>query len=602
MSQALYRKWRPQTWGEVNDQSHVTQTLQNAVAGDRIGHAYLFSGPRGTGKTTVARLLAKAANCLAEDPAGRPCNQCAHCLAVNKGNFLDLIEIDAASNNGVDDVRDLRDKINFSPNQGRYKVYIIDEVHMLSTQAFNALLKTLEEPPPHAIFILATTEIHKIPATVLSRCQRHEFKRATVEAITAQLKGIAAAEKIIADEDALVLIARQATGSFRDAISLLDQMASTGQKITLEATHAILGTAASQNVLDLVDAIQKNQPASGLNGLHAAMDGGTDARVLARQVVEYLRALLLIKLGNPEQANLPKETLKQAKIHAAAFTSPQILHMVREFNAVAADTRGSWQPALGLELALAGVLLEPSVEKAPVTLFQQVNIPDTPPVQTKATSIQDKTLSIQDKPLSIQDKALPPQDKPLSIQDKALPPQDKPLHMQDKTLSIQDKELHMQDKSLPLQDKALPIQDKPLQEKKAEPTGKPVPPETKKTATQGSKESSSDLTRLMKEWKNISMALKTNRTLNALLNSCRPMDVKNGVLTLGFASDILRDKANTPEQLEIIHNTISELLGLDLQVKCAISTARHETPADIQQDGMVAAALKAGGKITDIQD
>ncbi|MFH2038234.1 MAG: DNA polymerase III subunit gamma/tau, partial [Chloroflexota bacterium] len=172
MSQALYRKWRPQKWEDVSDQEHVTRTLRNAVAGNRIGHAYLFSGPRGTGKTSVARLLAKAANCLDETPSKRPCNQCQHCLAVNKGSFLDMIEIDAASNNGVDDVRDLREKINFSPNQGKYKVYIIDEVHMLSTPAFNALLKTLEEPPPHAIFILATTEIHKIPATVLSRCQR----------------------------------------------------------------------------------------------------------------------------------------------------------------------------------------------------------------------------------------------------------------------------------------------------------------------------------------------------------------------------------------------------------------------------------------------
>jgi DNA polymerase-3 subunit gamma/tau len=553
MSQALYRKWRPQTWGEVSGQAHVTQTLQNAVAADRIGHAYLFSGPRGTGKTSVARLLAKAANCLAEDRSTRPCNQCAHCLAVNKGNFLDLIEIDAASNNGVDDVRDLRDKINFSPNQGKYKVYIIDEVHMLSTQAFNALLKTLEEPPPHAIFILATTEIHKIPATVLSRCQRHEFKRATVEDITNQLKEIAAAEKIPVDEDALTLIARQATGSFRDAISLLDQMASIGQTITLEATHAILGTAASQNVLDLVEAIHKNQPADGLNVLQAAMDAGTDTRMLARQVVEYLRALLLIKLGNTEQANLPKETLKQAKVHAAAFTSPQILHMVREFNAVAADTRGSWQPSLGLELALAGVMLEPSREKAPSILFQSASVTNTEPAQPKIDPAQSKPLQAQFKPPSESGKTV----------------------------------------STP---------DKPLQEKKAEVPAKQVVIPSEKPDTQVVKETSSEMARLAKEWKNISAALKSNRTLNALMNSCRPMEVRNGVLTLGFASDILRDKANTPEQLEIIHNTISELLGLDLQVKCAISGARQDAPTDIKQDGMVAAAIKAGGKITDIQD
>src|SRR5512143_3442073 len=177
MTQALYRKYRPRGWDQVIGQAHVVQTLKNAIASDRVGHAYLFAGPRGTGKTTTARLLAKAVNCLDEDLAKRPCDHCDHCKAINDGRFLDLIEIDAASNTSVEDVRDLRDKINFSPSQGRKKVYIIDEVHMLSTAAFNALLKTLEEPPPHAIFILATTEIHKIPATVLSRCQRHEFRR-----------------------------------------------------------------------------------------------------------------------------------------------------------------------------------------------------------------------------------------------------------------------------------------------------------------------------------------------------------------------------------------------------------------------------------------
>jgi DNA polymerase-3 subunit gamma/tau len=184
MAQALYRKWRPQTWDEVVGQPHVIQTLRNAVKAGRVAHAYLFAGPRGTGKTSTARLLAKAINCLADDPADRPCNQCKACVAVNEGRFLDLIEIDAASNTSVEDVRDLRDKINFAPNEGRAKVYIVDEVHMLSTAAFNALLKTLEEPPQHAIFVLATTEVHKIPATVLSRCQRHEFRRLPVKVIS----------------------------------------------------------------------------------------------------------------------------------------------------------------------------------------------------------------------------------------------------------------------------------------------------------------------------------------------------------------------------------------------------------------------------------
>src|SRR5512141_1011135 len=225
MTQALYRKWRPHLWDQVVGQEHVVTTLRNAVLASRVAHAYLFAGPRGTGKTTTARLLAKAVNCLDPDSANRPCDQCEYCQAVNQGRFLDLIEIDAASNTSVEDVRDLRDKINFSPNQGTYKVYIIDEVHMLSTAAFNALLKTLEEPPAHAIFILATTEVHKIPATVLSRCQRHEFRRIPVNDIIAQLGRLAEGEGIEVAPDALTLIARQSTGSLRDAISLLDQLA-----------------------------------------------------------------------------------------------------------------------------------------------------------------------------------------------------------------------------------------------------------------------------------------------------------------------------------------------------------------------------------------
>ncbi len=291
MTQALYNKWRPQKWDEIVGQQHIVQTLRNAVTGDRVVHAYLFAGPRGTGKTTAARLLAKAVNCLNEDPAARPCNECAHCVAVNENRFLDLIEIDAASQNGVDEVRDLRDKVNFTPNQGHYKIYIIDEVHMFSNSAFNALLKTLEEPPAHAIFILATTEMNKIPATVLSRCQRYEFRRVPVDGIVGQLQNIVRFEKLTAEPEALTLIARQSAGGMRDAISLLDQMASTGKEITLGLTQTVLGTATSQTVIDLVAAVLDRKPASGMDAIHTALDAGTDPRLLARQVVDYLRAL-----------------------------------------------------------------------------------------------------------------------------------------------------------------------------------------------------------------------------------------------------------------------------------------------------------------------
>jgi DNA polymerase-3 subunit gamma/tau len=351
MSQAYYRKWRPHTWEEVIGQEHVIQTLRSAVAAERVAHAYLFAGPRGTGKTTTARLLAKAVNCLAPELASRPCDKCENCLAVNQGRFLDLIEIDAASNTSVEDVRSLRDKINFAPNLGRFKVYIVDEVHMLSTAAFNALLKTLEEPPPHAKFILATTEIHKIPATVLSRCQRHEFRRIPVSDIVAQLKEIVQGEGLQVEEDALVLVARQATGAMRDAISMLDQLASTGEKITVEMAQAVLGTAASQSVLELVQTIQEKQAAQGLNVIQKTLDSGTDPRQFARQVVDYLRGLLLVRSGNAALVDTTKEIRVQMARHAQGFEVGKLLAVIRAFNQAANESRSAWQPALPLEMA-----------------------------------------------------------------------------------------------------------------------------------------------------------------------------------------------------------------------------------------------------------
>jgi DNA polymerase-3 subunit gamma/tau len=360
MTQALYRKYRPKEWDEVMGQDHIVTTLKNAIAADRVAHAYLFAGSRGTGKTTLARLLAKAVNCLNPDPAKRPDNECANCKAVNENRFLDLIEIDAASNTSVDDVRDLRDKINFSPSQGKYKIYIIDEVHMLSTAAFNALLKTLEEPPPHAIFVLATTEIHKIPATVLSRCQRHEFRRVPVDEIVANLRKIVKAEQLQADEDALIQIARQSAGGMRDAISLLDQLSSTGDKITLALAQAVLGTATSQTVLDVLSSVNEHDPARGLESIHKALDAGADPRSLARQIVEYLRGLMLIQMGNVNQVEATADVKKQMQAHARSFTTSDVLRMMKAFNNAATDLRGGWQPSLSLELAFAEVLDAPN--------------------------------------------------------------------------------------------------------------------------------------------------------------------------------------------------------------------------------------------------
>jgi len=375
MPQAYYRKFRPLTWDQVIGQEHVITTLRNTVMAERVAHAYLFAGPRGTGKTSTARLLAKAVNCLADNLAERPCNQCDHCQAVNHGRFLDLIEIDAASNNSVEDVRDLREKINFSPNQGSFKVYIIDEVHMLSRSAFNALLKTLEEPPGHAIFILATTEIHKIPATVLSRCQRHSFRSFSIVDIISNLNMIVEQENLNVAPEALKLIARQATGSLRDAVSLLDQLASTSQQVTLEMAEMVLGTATGQSVLHIVDAIINRDSATGLDHIRKTLDSGSAPRQFARQIVDYLRNLLLVRMGNADQINVSTDLSSQMAQHAQAFSTPELLRVIRTFNHAASDVYHAWQPALPLELAFVDALDFPA--QMVVSPAKKINEPKT---------------------------------------------------------------------------------------------------------------------------------------------------------------------------------------------------------------------------------
>ncbi len=358
MSQALYRKWRPARFDEVVGQEHVTRTLQNAVAADRIGHAYLFSGPRGTGKTTIARLVAKAANCLDEDLSQRPCNNCARCLAVNEGRLLDLIEIDAASNTGVDDIRSLREKINFAPSEGRYKVYIIDEVHMLSTAAFNALLKTLEEPPAHAMFILATTEEHKVPLTIKSRCQPFSFRLFTTQEIAGRLGWMAEQEQLVVEPAAIDMIASHGAGSLRDAESLLDQLvAAPGDTITLARTQMVLGTASDAAVRQLTGAWLAGDGRIGLTVIHEALGSGADARQFARQMVSYLRQILLLKTGGRDLILATTTDKRNRMVRQAQEADRQsLIEALKHFNEAATAQSVSWQPQLPLELAFIELL------------------------------------------------------------------------------------------------------------------------------------------------------------------------------------------------------------------------------------------------------
>ncbi len=513
MTQALYRKYRPKEWAEVMGQDHIVQTLKNAIAADRVAHAYLFAGSRGTGKTTLARLLAKAVNCTNPDPTKRPCNECEHCKAVNANRFMDLIEIDAASNTSVDDVRDLRDKINFSPSQGKYKIYIIDEVHMLSTAAFNALLKTLEEPPPHAIFVLATTEIHKIPATVLSRCQRHEFRRVPVGEIVTNLKMIVKAENLQADDDALIQVARQSAGGMRDAISLLDQLSSTGDRITLALAQMVLGTATSQTVLDVISSINDHDPAHGLETIHKALDAGADPRSLARQIVEYLRSLMLIQMGNANQVEATADVRKQMQAHARSFSTTDVLRIMKSFNVAATDARGGWQPSLSLELALAETLDAPN-ESAPLP-------------------------------------AVPVRSKPQPVT-------------------------------------ASQTESKPGVEREAE-----AP-----RSTDNSVVNAGDI---IKAWKHMSAALpKAQANLSALMNSVKMIDVQGRTLLLGLASDVLVSKIDKADQIEAIQKLIKDEFGVDMSVRCMVTTAKGRVPPNVSQDGMVATAIQHGGEIVDM--
>jgi DNA polymerase-3 subunit gamma/tau len=375
---SFYRKWRPQTFEEIIGQERVTRTLQNAIRTQRVVHAYLFAGHRGTGKTTTARILAKALNCV-HGPTPTPCNACAQCEAIGGGYAVDVIEIDAASNRGIEEIRELRDRIRLAPAEGRYKVYIIDEAHMLTPEAANALLKTLEEPPAHAILVLVTTEPHRLPPTILSRCQRFDFRRVSAREIVARLRRIAEVEGFAVDERALALIASSADGSVRDAESMLDQLAAFARgPITASDVVTVLGLVEEETALRLAEAVIARDPLACLSLVHQAASDGRDVRQLLRALLDHFRDLLVVASGcrDADLLDTSEARLEALSAQAGRTSVEEILRALSILAATETEARWNPHPRLLLEVALIRLCrpeMDPTLEglRARLRLLEQ---------------------------------------------------------------------------------------------------------------------------------------------------------------------------------------------------------------------------------------
>lgn len=373
---ALYRKFRPDTFEDVKGQDHIVTTLKNQIRANRIGHAYLFCGTRGTGKTTVAKILARAVNC--EHPVdGSPCNQCETCRAIASGASMNVIEIDAASNNGVDNIREIREEVAYRPTQGKYKVYIIDEVHMLSVGAFNALLKTLEEPPSYVIFILATTEAHKIPVTILSRCQRYDFRRITIDTISARLMDLMEREQVQVEERAIRYVAKAADGSMRDALSLLDQCIAfyLGQTLTYDKVLEVLGTVDTEVFSELLRQILKQDVVGCIHTLEELITQGKELGQLVTDFTWYLRNLLLVKNSSDmeEVLDVSTEHLKLLQEESTMVDTETLMRYIRVFSELSGQLRYASQKRVLVEIALIK-LCRPSMEQGLDSVLDRLRI------------------------------------------------------------------------------------------------------------------------------------------------------------------------------------------------------------------------------------
>jgi DNA polymerase-3 subunit gamma/tau len=559
-SQVFYRKWRPQTLSEVVGQQHVTQTLRNAVDSGRIAHAYLFCGPRGTGKTSTGRIMAKAVNCL-KPVKGEPCNECQICLAVNEGSALDIIEIDAASNRGIDEIRDLKEKVNFSPNQAHYKVYIIDEVHMITKEAANAFLKTLEEPPKHVIFILATTEPHKVLATVLSRCQRFDFRRLSQAAVITKLEYVCKKEEIKLDPESLRLIAKATTGSLRDAENVLEQLvAYYGHNIELHQVQAMLGISSDLRTKELAQHIVDKDIAAGLNTINNISNDGVDLRQFNRDLVNCLRDLLLVKSGSENVVDATSEDLADLKSIAGNVSLDYLLTAVRQFGDI--DIRLDSYSPLPLELALVETILSAASLKQPSPLEQVDTIKPT----TEKPAMHPHPTARTAKPRDEEKQA-------------ALKTADSPPKLASKESNTTD------------------TPDATVIAKNADLTATLENPTSNSNAG-----ADGSITSIRSQWKEFINALRgtgSKGNLDAMLRSaCEPVSLEDNVLTLGFYATFHKEYIEDQKYKFLVEKKLLEFFGQPYKIHCILTKQNKEAPKSPEMDSpALKAALKRGARL-----